>query len=109
MSHTTLRTQSSTTESHASTGRRLILLLVAVAVAAALATAAWARMSGSTHPSPAALTWTVVAVDRPSLLPGGSVYDSQVPAAARAADFQNSGGSVYDSQVPAAARPATRG
>ena len=38
--------------------------------------------------------------------PGGSVYDSQVPAAARSASAAWPG-SVYTSQVPAAARSAT--
>jgi hypothetical protein len=101
MSHITVHTQPSPTERSATISRRLIVLLVALAVLTAVSIATWARLAGSS-PSPAALAWTVVAGDRPSLLPGGSVYDSQVPATA-----DNAGGGVYDSQVPAAARAAS--
>jgi hypothetical protein len=86
MSHTTVRTVPAT------------LALVAMMVTTA------AAMSGSANASPAPLAWTVVASERPSLTAGGSVYDSQLPSAARAAGGRSRGGSVYDSQVPAAAR-----
>jgi hypothetical protein len=99
VSHTSVRTTPSAQTSATST-RRLIALLVTLGVVTALTIVTWARMAGSS-PSAATPSWTVVAVDRPSLLPGGSVYDSQVPAAADLA-----GGNVYDSQVPAAARQA---
>jgi hypothetical protein len=86
MSHTTVRT-----------------VPVTLALVASIAATAPVLMSGSAGASPAPLAWTVVASERPSLTAGGSVYDSQVPSAARAADTRNRG-SVYDSQVPAAAR-----
>lgn len=48
---------------------------------------------------------TGVSVDRPTYeiyQPGGSAYDGQVPAQARAADRSESapGGSIYEQQVP---------
>lgn len=61
-----------------------------------------ATMAGTA--SAGAPTWIVAAADRPSLTPGGSVYDSQVPSAARTAGSASNGGSLYDSQVPAGAR-----
>lgn len=106
MTHTTARNPKSD-DGRATTAHRLAVApvtfaLVATIVATTSATAS-ALVPGSAGTSLAGLAWTVIATERPSLIPGGSVYDSQVPLAARTADA-GSQGRLYDSQVPAAAR-----
>jgi hypothetical protein len=86
----------STCHQTSTTSRRQWLLApaAALAVIATAVPAAWSEQSQN-------LLWVVNAAERPSLLPGGSVYDSQVPGTSPDLPYLST---VYEQQVPAAAR-----
>lgn len=92
-----------------SSGPRTLLLFVAILALAVAFAVAWQRLAAS--PTPAAgSNHTGSSTDELApYRPGGSVYDSQVPEAARRTSPDeltpyHPGGSVYDSQVPEIAR-----
>jgi hypothetical protein len=84
--------------------RNLVLALAAGGVTvAAVAGVQFARTSETPAVVPGSALANAMQV-RDAYVPGGSVYDSQVPAAAVSGlAAYVPGGSVYDSQVPAAA------
>jgi hypothetical protein len=93
---------------HSGHGRRnLGLALTAAAVTAiAVGGVQYARTSNSavTVTPTSNLAASVQVQD--AYVPGGSVYDQQVPAAAQPdLSAYNDGGSIYSQQVPAAAQP----
>jgi hypothetical protein len=79
-------------------GRLLAALTVTLAVVTATAIVEWNQVP-ATHESTVS-----VFIPAASYAPDGSVYDSQVPQAARVGHPHLPGGSVYDGQVPALAR-----
>ncbi len=81
------------------TRSQLVVLPVTLALLVTMAVPTSAKVPSADIDSGDLLAWIVDASDRPSLIAGGSVYDSQVPAAARSASS-----SLYDEQVPAAGR-----
>jgi len=91
------------TVAHGWRGRRTLPALLALVAVAVLGGAiAWSQLGTGTDTTPAP-----TAPYSGAYSPGGSVYDSQVPAAAWLVPYSGAyspGGSVYDSQVPAAAR-----
>jgi hypothetical protein len=82
-------------------GGLLAALTVALAAVTATAIVEW-NQGPATHES-------TVSVFTPaaSYAPDGSVYDSQIPQAARVGTPDLPGGSVYDGQVPAWGRSPT--
>jgi hypothetical protein len=90
-------------------GRRQIgaligLGLLALAIAAAIS---WTGLQATRHAASGAVSRGATGS---GFVPGGSVYDEQVPAAGRSVNVYGpgspyaQGGSVYDEQVPAAGR-----
>jgi hypothetical protein len=89
--------------------RRLgAVIVLGVLVLSLAAVIGWGRV----HSQPQRATTASSVPARAATTPGGSVYDEQVPAAARVADPFGPGSpdittwSVYTEQVPAAARVA---
>jgi hypothetical protein len=88
-------------------GTLVVLGLLVLAVAAAIT---WTGVQATRHPASGGVNGGTT---RSGLVPGGSVYDEQVPATARWVNPYRPGspyavgGSVYDEQVPAAVRAGT--